>query len=128
MMLGQSQHRQGLTYRLIAVCCFTQVQAGNLTPVTALVQNMIMTALFEPFEALCSAANGEMVEVRGFCMFPDMCQDVAHTIHPRFLVRSCRYDCMLRVGTWCRWCKRALLVRYSQLPWWLSTMSASYQR
>ncbi len=31
---------------------------------TALVQNMIMTALFEPFEALCSAANGEMVEVR----------------------------------------------------------------
>ncbi|CAL5224945.1 g7714 [Coccomyxa viridis] len=40
-----------------------RVQAGNLTPVTALVQNMIITALFEPFEALCSAANGEMVEV-----------------------------------------------------------------
>lgn len=35
-----------------------------MTPVTALVQNMIMTALFEPFEALCSAANAEMVEVR----------------------------------------------------------------
>ena len=44
-----------------------QVEAGNLTPVTALVQNMIMTALFEPFEALCSAANAEMSEV---CLHP----------------------------------------------------------
>ena len=40
-----------------------QVEAGNLTPVTALVQNLLMSALFEPFEALCSAANAEMTEV-----------------------------------------------------------------
>ena len=43
--------------------CVLQVQAGNLTPVTALVQNLLMSALFEPFEALCSAANAEMAEV-----------------------------------------------------------------
>lgn len=41
-----------------------QVQAGNVTPVTALVQNLLMTALFEPFEALCSAANAEIAEVK----------------------------------------------------------------
>ena len=41
-----------------------QVKAGNVTPVTALVQNLLMTALFEPFEALCSAANAEIAEVR----------------------------------------------------------------
>lgn len=40
-----------------------QVRAGNVTPVSAMVQNLIMTALFEPFEALCSAANGELAEV-----------------------------------------------------------------
>ena len=40
-----------------------QVEAGNVTPVTALVQNLLMTALFEPFEALCSAANAEIAEV-----------------------------------------------------------------
>ena len=40
-----------------------QVEAGNVTPVTALVQNLLMTALFEPFEALCSAANAEIAQV-----------------------------------------------------------------
>ena len=40
-----------------------QVVAGNLTPITALVQNLIMSALFEPFEALCSEATAEIDEV-----------------------------------------------------------------
>ena len=48
----------------VFICgCVLQVEAGNLTPVTALVQNLLMSALFEPFEALCSAANAEMAEV-----------------------------------------------------------------
>ena len=43
--------------------CTLQVRAGNLSPVTALVQNLLMSALFQPFEALCSAANAEVVKV-----------------------------------------------------------------
>ena len=43
--------------------CTLQVRAGNLTPVTAMVQNLLMSALFQPFEALCSAANAEIVKV-----------------------------------------------------------------
>ena len=40
-----------------------QVVAGNLAPITALVQNLIMSALFQPFEALCSQATAEIDEV-----------------------------------------------------------------
>ena len=40
-----------------------QVMAGNLAPVTALVQNLVMSALFQPFEALCSEATAEIDEV-----------------------------------------------------------------
>ena len=40
-----------------------QVMAGNLAPITALVQNLIMSALFQPFEALCSEATAEIDEV-----------------------------------------------------------------
>ena len=40
-----------------------QVEAGNLAPITALVQNLIMSALFQPFEALCSQATAEIDEV-----------------------------------------------------------------
>ena len=40
-----------------------QVVAGSLAPITALVQNLIMSALFQPFEALCSEATAEIDEV-----------------------------------------------------------------
>ena len=40
-----------------------QVMAGNLAPITALVQNLVMSALFQPFEALCSEAVAEIDEV-----------------------------------------------------------------
>ena len=40
-----------------------QVLAENLAPISALVQNLVMSALFQPFEALCSGATAEIDEV-----------------------------------------------------------------
>ena len=49
-----------------------QVMAGNLAPITALVQNLVMSALFQPFEALCSEATAEIDEVDAHATVGDL--------------------------------------------------------
>ena len=62
-MLRNSQ-QYTITFQNYDIHTSVQIRAENVTPVTALVQNLVMIALFEPFEALCSAANAEIAEVR----------------------------------------------------------------
>ena len=48
-----------------------QVVAEKLAPISALAQNLVMSALFQPFEALCSEATAEIDEVnaQAACMY-----------------------------------------------------------
>ena len=40
-----------------------QVKAGNILPANSLIQGLLISALFEPFGALCSVASAEITQV-----------------------------------------------------------------
>ena len=71
-----------------------QVRAGNLTPVTAMVQNLLMSALFQPFEALCSAANAETVKV-GHLLTVQTLQDKAFIMESSKACMHCTQAALL---------------------------------